>query len=243
MACRRRCNCRSDYSLKSPALLPRSFPRVLLIYSRHRPPPNRNLAGINLDGTLPESIGAFVDVVDFKVENNNIRGTFPASAKAWTKLRDLEVWLNGLTGPLPALPYEKMSFCSLYFVPSPQEPPSPVDPRDNNFACPFPAGVVGKCLKSVMDSTTARPPVPVTAADCKTTCTGASTKLAQPQCNAWAIFYDALGGDDWKVADPTAPKYNQPVCQKMRTDPCSCFNNGASTISVCNEAGTAVTKM
>jgi hypothetical protein len=86
--------------------------------------------------------------------------------------------------------------------------------------------------------------IPITAADCTSSCTGASTKLPQHQCTAWVLFYDALGGDSWNVTDANSPKYGQPVCANSRTDPCSCYNwVDSPPTSICNDAGTAVTRM
>jgi hypothetical protein len=170
----------------------------------------------------------------FIVYNNyNLGGVFPPSAKAWTKLKTLQVVNDKFVGALPALNFTQMSPCVLFDVVDGGATPS------NQFDCPFPAGALDNCT-AIIGPGLLRP---ITAADCKTSCTGASTKLAQLQCNAWAVFYDAMGGSGWKVTDPNSKKHNQPVCSDTRTDPCSCQNNWDSPVSVCNEADTAVTQM
>jgi hypothetical protein len=184
-----------------------------------------------MHGTLSSSIAVWRDIVTFNVYSNALTGSVPAAvAIGWTKILDFQVAVNQqLSGVLPALPFADMKTCLLAGPPT----HTPL----NAFDCAWPAGVVGKCMKG--DGTYQ---VPITAADCKTTCTGASTKLAQPQCNAWATFFDALGGDGWKVTDPDSPKHNEPVCRDTRTDPCSCYNWVDNT-SICNDNRTAVTSM
>jgi hypothetical protein len=71
----------------------------------------------------------------------------------------------------------------------------------------------------------------------KSNCTGTSTQLPQPQCDAWGDFYDALGGEGWKV------------CTGTKYDPCSCSTGqkGCPTSDdpcpVCNTARTKVINM
>ena len=62
------------------------------------------------------------------------------------------------------------------------------------------------------------------------TCTGASTNLAQDQCDAWGDFYDALAGDGWTH------------CQGTKSDPCSCQGN-FGTDPTCSSDGTTVNTM
>ena len=189
---------------------------------------------VNASGTLPESIAAFTDITDFSVNKNAIEGPLPSTTTAWTKLVALDVGANKFTGALPSLPFETMSGCFLLGISTPYA---------NAFDCPWPAGAVAKCSKYIGDSGGHLISAPITNYDCQNTCTGSSVNLSQPQCDAWVNFYDALGGPGWKVTDPSSPKHNQPVCSDARTDPCSCQNNYGSPTSVCNDAGTAVTRM
>jgi hypothetical protein len=63
-----------------------------------------------------------------------------------------------------------------------------------------------------------------------TLCTGSSTKLAQVQCTAWIMLFDALKGDEWTV------------CKDARTDPCAC-TGVKGDMPVCNPGGTTVVNM
>ena len=194
--------------------------------------------GCNLDGTLPESISAFVNLETFAVNGNKLTGPLPLSLSAWKKLGNLQVYGNQFSGgPLPELPFAYMatvSGCDLFD-----------SPRTNQFVCPWPAGAVAAChvtdadcSKYSCDEETFQcvesRDGTLSAKACSDscvgkTCTGNSTKLPQAQCKAWIAFYDSTNGDKWtgKAAACT------------QTDPCSCVGSYGG-FPVCDPTGTTV---
>ena len=115
------------------------------------------LSSTGLNGTLPESIGAWVDIKSFAVDNNQLSGPLPTTVSRWTKLRDIHLDGNLFAGaPLPHLPFEQLQGCGLdsccVLIQG---------GNDNAFQCPWPAGVTSHCDKATWDSH-----VRVTDADC-----------------------------------------------------------------------------
>jgi hypothetical protein len=173
----------------------------------------------NLEGTLPDSISAFVNITNFRVFGNSLKGTFPLSAKSWVNLQAFNVAQNTLNGALPPLPFSKMAFCQLFTT-------TQTGGWGNSFDCPFPAGVVGLCTVDKDKN--------VTEADCVPTkqCKGILAQHPR-QCAAWQSIYDALGGTGW------------PVCSSNREDPCSCGGSKTGTWVECSEnnAYSGITKI
>jgi hypothetical protein len=64
------------------------------------------MAGSNLEGTLPESIGEFVNITVFDVGDNKLIGTIPQSVRAWKNIANFQVYENEISGLLPALPFQ-----------------------------------------------------------------------------------------------------------------------------------------
>ena len=113
--------------------------------------------GCNLDGTLPDAIGAFVDIAIFSVRGNHLRGPLPLSLSAWKKMANFQVSGNQLSGgPLPALPFPTALLpwgrpvCALFESRARES---------NQFTCPWPAGAVAACTAN--DTS-----VHITDADC-----------------------------------------------------------------------------
>ena len=46
-----------------------------------------SLSNSGLVGTIPDAVGAFVDMESFEVGNYNLNGSLPASMSAWKKTR------------------------------------------------------------------------------------------------------------------------------------------------------------
>jgi hypothetical protein len=199
--------------------------------------------GCNLDGTLPESISAFVNLETFAVSSNKLTGPLPLSLSAWKKLGNLQVYGNQFSGgPLPELPFAYMagvSGCALF-----DSPPT------NQFTCPWPAGAVAAChvtdadcSKYSCDEETFQcvesRDGTLTANNCSDscvgkTCTGNSTKLPQAQCDAWVDFYDATNGDKWTG--------HAAAC--TQDDPCSCFGEDVdNSFPVCDATRMTVKNM
>jgi hypothetical protein len=211
------------------------------------------MADSNLDGTLPESIGAFVNITVISVFGNKITGTLPLSLNAWRKVNHFQVQGNQLSGgPLPTLPFQNFGRngtypCALF---------TNLTAPTNQFTCPWPAGAVAACTTGYPN-----PYVPITNADCSKyscdtatfqcvesrhgtlsagvcidscgPCTGNSTKLPPAQCKAWIAFYNATNGDQWTG--------NGAAC--TRTDPCSCQPGGGPNYPVCDVNGMTVKNM
>ena len=101
-----------------------------------------DLGSSNLVGTIPASVGAWVDLIGFDVHDNQLTGPVPATATNWKNLQrgffnQFSVLGNKLTGPLPDLDFDKMTFgCVLLH-----------DQPTNNFSCPWPKGVTTNCHK------------------------------------------------------------------------------------------------
>jgi hypothetical protein len=199
-----------------------------------------SLAGCNLTGNLPSSIGAWVDIETFYVPGNFLRGPLPETIKAWKKVGNFQVWNNHLNGGLlPALDLDAIgaTACQLF---------NHFDGGTNAYNCPWPAGAVQKCFKcsdpgclhwthiTNEDCTPLPTPSPTPPFN---NCTGASTKLAPAQCDAWIDFHDATGGDSWEYY-----LTGKPFCRTTRTDPCSCGGNDG-TKPVCSADKTAIQTM
>ena len=127
-----------------------------------------SLTNCNLRGTLPDSIGAWVDLTKFDVDHNSLTGSLPSTLSQWTKLTlsdgFFDVSMNGLSGVLPALPFAQM----------PQAPEwarcrllSHHYGGTNSFDCPWPKGATEACDKWVQDPTFTGW-APITDSDCGT---------------------------------------------------------------------------
>ena len=164
---------------------------------------------------------------------SGISGTLPAAMSRWNSIEHFLVYANLLSGgPLPALPFERNNVECVLLDHDREFPYNSGGARgQNSFQCPLPVGAT-LCFR-VTDSGAK---VPITTSDCTHACTGASTNLAQPECDAWVIFFDALGGPNW------TDEQGQPVCSGSRKDPCSCMGRTGGH-PVCNVAGTAVNTM
>ena len=130
-----------------------------------------SLTNCNLQGQLPDSIGAWADLVTFSVSSNNLTGSVPLTTRKWTKLTlasagAIDVSKNALSGgPLPALPFAQM-------------PQAPAWARcrlsnayyggTNAFECPWPKGATEACVKWVQNGTLTGW-APITDADCAST--------------------------------------------------------------------------
>ena len=126
------------------------------------------LTKCNLQGQLPDSIGAWADLVTFSVSSNNLTGSVPPTTSKWTKLTlasagSFDVSKNALSGgPLPALPFAQM-------------PQAPAWARcrlsnahsggTNSFECPWPKGATEACVKWVQNGTLTGW-APITDLDC-----------------------------------------------------------------------------
>ena len=127
-----------------------------------------SLTNCNLQGQLPDSIGAWADLVAFSVSSNNLTGSVPPTTSKWTKLTlasagSFDVSKNALSGgPLPALPFAQM-------------PQAPAWARcrlindhyggTNSFECPWPKGATEACVKWVQNGTLTGW-APITDLDC-----------------------------------------------------------------------------
>ena len=58
-----------------------------------------------LEGYLPESIGAWVNITGFWVYDNLLHGTLPLSMAAWQQIAHFNVMSNQLEGAVPQLPF------------------------------------------------------------------------------------------------------------------------------------------
>jgi hypothetical protein len=94
-----------------------------------------------LNGTIPEDVGAWENIVYFRVScdapraaGTAVRGALPRSMEGWQQLTYFAVNGNMLSGGvLPALPFARMTGCFLG-----QEEP-------RSFLCPWPAGATAVC--------------------------------------------------------------------------------------------------
>jgi len=104
-------------------------------------------------GSLPDEIGAWVDIEAFDVTKNTLGGKLPLSMRNWTKLRKFLVDLNSFHGgPLPALPFAKFA--------RPRSTPDKFshlsdctisDEDHDTYACPWPAGAKDVCMIRSLD--------------------------------------------------------------------------------------------
>ena len=102
------------------------------------------LRSSNLVGTIPNAIGAFVDMETFNVfGNRRLNGSLPASMSAWKKLKFFDVRGTKFNGALPALNYRAMTTCTLCDAAFFGKPGC----HGNAFSCPFPQGVTDRCQK------------------------------------------------------------------------------------------------
>ena len=95
-----------------------------------------NLFGARLTGTLPDAIGAWVDILLFDVHANTLSGAMPPSSVKWRALTYFDISNNHFSGeePLPALPFSAITSCGLLI-------------GANAFQCPWPAGATAICDK------------------------------------------------------------------------------------------------
>ena len=115
------------------------------------------LGSNNLSGTLPQQIGAWVDLKSFAVDGNLLQGPVPASVGRWTKIRDLHLDSNHLSGVLPTMAFEQLTGCGLDSCCE-----LLMDSGTNAFSCPWPKGAMMYCDKMTWNSH-----VRVTEKDCK----------------------------------------------------------------------------
>ena len=101
------------------------------------------LQSSNLVGTIPNAIGAFVDMETFDVLGNRLNGSLPASMSAWKKLKIFLVRDAKFNGALPVLNYRAMTQCVLCGAASFGR----AGCQGNAFSCPFPQGVTDRCQK------------------------------------------------------------------------------------------------
>ena len=102
------------------------------------------LQSSNLVGTIPNAIGAFVDMETFNVfGNRRLNGSLPASMSAWKKLKIFLVRDAKFNGALPVLNYRAMTECVLCGAASFGR----AGCQGNAFSCPFPQGVTDRCQK------------------------------------------------------------------------------------------------
>ena len=124
------------------------------------------LQSSNLVGTIPNAIGAFVDMKSFDVHNNRVlTGSLPASMSAWKKVTYFSVHATEFNTALPVLNYSAMKQgCILCGVGEDNQRCGTGFSKDI-FSCPFPQGVTDRCQKFTgnMDY------VPITNADCHNT--------------------------------------------------------------------------
>ena len=113
---------------------------LYLLPLRHSELDNQGLAG-----TIPDDVGAFVDIATFDVGNYHLNGSLPASMSAWKKVAYFDVRGSHLHTALPVLNYRAMTQCVLCAVGEPNDPCGK-DGR-NYFTCPFPEGVTDRCTK------------------------------------------------------------------------------------------------
>lgn len=129
-----------------------------------------SLYSSGLVGTIPDAIGAFVDMESFNVQNSRLNGSLPASMSAWKKVKFFSVRDTNFNGALPVLNYRAMTQCVLCGVGEPNDRCGTIFSHDV-FSCPFPQGVTDRCQKFTGDMTY----TPITNADCHNTT--ASEKL------------------------------------------------------------------
>ena len=126
-----------------------------------------SLYSSNLVGTIPNAIGAFVDMETFEVGSSRLNGSLPASMSAWKKVKNFSVRDTKFNGALPVLNYRAMTQCVLCGAADFGR----AGCSGNAFSCPFPQGVTDRCQKFTGDMTY----TPITNADCHNTT--ASEKL------------------------------------------------------------------
>jgi len=107
----------------------------------------------SLRGSLPDEIGAWVDIEAFDVTKNALGGKLPLSMRRWTKLRKLLVDQNSFSGgPLPALPFA--TFARPWTTPDKFSHLSDCtisDEDHDTYACPWPAGAKDVCMIRSLD--------------------------------------------------------------------------------------------
>jgi hypothetical protein len=108
-----------------------------------------------LRGSLPDEIGAWVDIEAFDVTKNTLKGQLPLSMRRWTKLRKLDVDHNSFSGPLPALPFD--TFVRPWTTPDKFSHLSNCTISDeaaggrSKYSCPWPAGAKDVCMIRALD--------------------------------------------------------------------------------------------
>jgi hypothetical protein len=124
-------------------------------------------------GTLPDSIGAFVDTQLFGLWNNALSGTLPSSMGAMTKMEELYINYNEFSGAIPAS-MSAWTALKIFWVAGNAFTAFPPDLR----AAWAQRGVTFETFGNYL-------------------CDGSSLALEQTQCVAWVLFYDATGGAHW----------------------------------------------
>jgi hypothetical protein len=107
-----------------------------------------SLYSSNVIGTIPDAVGAFVNMESFLVSGNNLNGSLPASMSAWKEVKHFQVRDCHFDGALPVLNYHAMtgpagSDCVLCGA----APFGRNGCQGNRFSCPFPQGVTDRCQK------------------------------------------------------------------------------------------------
>ena len=122
-----------------------------------------SLYSSNLVGTIPNAIGAFVDMETFEVGSSRLNGSLPASMSAWKKVKRFAVQDAKFTGALPMLNYRAMSDNGCVLCGAANF--GRAGCSGNAFSCPFPQGVTDRCQKFNGDMEYQ----PITNADCYNT--------------------------------------------------------------------------
>ena len=120
-----------------------------------------SLFSSNLAGTIPNAVGAFVDIETFEVDR--LSGSLPASMSAWKEVKFFDVRGGKFTGALPVLNYCAMA--TLGCVLCNAAAFGRAGCVGNAFSCPFPQGVTDRCQKFNGDMSYQ----PIVNADCYNT--------------------------------------------------------------------------
>ena len=190
--------------MRSPASLPHTHEGLISNFANRPSYPSHRrsiLFGGNLVGTLPDEIGAFTDVTNVNLGNNQLTGTIPSSVVKWTHPSlYMNFAINQLYGQLPQFSWANIVTGNGLL--------EPFSGGKNAFACPLPSEALTHFHKADASGNW----VPITAADCSTACYGASKDLSAAQCTAWQTIYDALKGDSWKTTIPRSDPCGPVMC-------------------------------
>ena len=122
-----------------------------------------SLFSSNLQGTISNAVGAFVDMESFSVAGSvDLTGSLPASMSAWKKLKYFSVAGCKFNTALPVLNYRAMKHC--YLCGASVSGLCSTSSSANIFSCSFPPGVTDRCSKYLGMSLE-----PITDADCHNT--------------------------------------------------------------------------